>query len=271
MTLTALIKEQATGESSSRSARSASAAGGACAGGGGGGGSGMGGLAAGGLVNSSRAEAARGVRLSVDLGAAGKMRSLMETLFAVQDGAGADPAGVHPLTRREGSIIESAANLSDPEGIAVRAAAPGSGQPSLLFVCDHTKHRVQVFDANSATFVRSIGSGVAGAGEGQLSKPRDVALRLLPSGQSLLYVSEIGNNRIQVFDADSGTHVRMLGVGKLAGPYGLALLDRPSVSQLPALLFVASGSHNAVKVFNADTGSLVRTIGTAQLGRVQAR
>ena len=65
----------------------------------------MRGLTAGGLAGSSRAEAVRGLRLSVDVGVAGRMRSLVDTLFAVQEEAGADPAGVHPLTRREGGII----------------------------------------------------------------------------------------------------------------------------------------------------------------------
>ena len=214
--MTALIQEQATEESLSSAIRRGAVAGGLHTEGASGGGTG--GLTAGDLVSSSQAEAARGLRLSVDLGAAGKICSLVDTLFAVQEEVGSDPAGAHPLTRWEGGIIGSADNLRSPYGLAVRAAAPGSGQQSLLFVCDFTKNQVQVFDANSGAFVRSIGSGVDGTGEGQLSKPRDVALRLLPSGQSLLYVSEIGNNRIQVFDADSGMHVRMLGVGTLAGP-----------------------------------------------------
>ena len=226
----------------------------------------MGGIASGDLSCSSRAEAVCRLRLSVDLGAAGKMCSLVDTLFAVQEEVGSDPAGVHPLTRREGGVIGSAANLSNPRGLAVRASAPGSGQPSLLFVCDYDRDQVKVFDANSGEFIRSIGSGVEGLGEGHLSAPTDVVVRSLPSGQSQLYVSEVGNNCIQVFDADSGTHIHMLGVGKLDKPRGLALLENPVASQLPTLLFVASCEHPSVKVLNADTGSLVRTIGAGTAG-----
>ena len=83
------------------------------------------------------------------------------------------PAGWHHRVR---------GNVLCPEGLAAQVAAPNSGQSSLLFVCDPGKHRVQAFDANSGSFVRSIGTGVTGASTGQFNSPVDVVVQTLPSG-----------------------------------------------------------------------------------------
>ena len=184
------------------------------------------------------------------------------------DMVGLDNRG--PLNRREGGIIGSAANLTSSQGLTIRSASPASGLSSLLFLCDSGNHQVQVFDANSGVFIRSIGTGVNGAAAGQLSYPTDAVVRVLPSGDSLLYVSDSRNNRIQLFNAETGAHVRMLGEGDLDYPCGLALHAPPAASQLPTLLFVASYKQNAVKVFNPDTGSLVRIIGPGAATRVGA-
>ena len=240
----------------------------------------------GGMASSSPAAAAAVVtdavdascgilRLIVDHGVTGKMCSLVDSLFAVQE-APAVVWTIHPrtrqLTRLQGGIIGSADNLSSPCGLALRRAPPDSDLPPLLFVCNVISNQILVFEFISGVFIRSIGYCVAGEAVGQLSYPRDCVLRVLPSGQSLLYVSDSRNNRIQVFDADSGAHVRMLGVDEIADPSGLALHEATTScitttqSNLPALLFVASFSQHVVKVFNADTGSLVRTIGTGTAG-----
>ena len=197
------------------------------------------------------------MQLSIIPHASKKITRLVETLFAIEEVAEA-PVGVHPITRLEGGIIGSAVNLSNLRGITLHSTFPASGLPSMLFVCDCVKNQVQVFDANSGTFIRSI--GVMGAGVGQLYYPSDAVLRTLSYGASLLYVSDQGNKRVQVFDAESGAHVRMLGVGEVGHPEGLALHVPPS-SQFPTLLFIACFDKNIVKVVNADTGSLVRTIG----------
>ena len=80
----------------------------------------------------------------------------------------------------------------------------------------------------------------------------------------LLYVSEIGNNRIQVFDALSGEHVRFIGTrGQLYNPFGLAVWESGPGSGLRALLFVADQGNKRVEVFDADSGEHIRYIGVS--------
>ena len=95
--------------------------------------------------------------------------------------------------------------------------------------------------------MRTIGRGTGGAGIGELNQPIGVAVRKAPPGSAslwLLYVSEFGNHRIQVFDADTWAHVRMIGAGvagagpgQLDNPWGMALQEStPGIrSTLPAL------------------------------------
>ena len=166
----------------------------------------------------------------------------------------------YPLARREGGTIGSAESLKDPHGSAILPSIPDSGQASLFFVADWKGHVIRVYDADSGVLLRSIGSGVAGHAPGQLNGPRDVVVRVLPSGLSLLYVSDFHNHRVQVFDAQTGMHVRMLGEGHLHGIECLALHDALESSIRSTLLFVATGQN--VKVFDADSGALIRTLGS---------
>ena len=171
--------------------------------------------------------------------------------------------------------------------MALQEPAPGSGQPPLLFVADHSNHRVQVFDADTGALVRTIGTtGQHGNAKGQFNAPADLALRSAGppgSGQpAILYVSDAYNNRIQAVNADTGTHIRFFATGtqgaaadQLNCPYGVALHEPAPGSDQPTLLFVADWSNHRVQVFDADTGVLVRTIGTigvagAALGQFNA-
>ena len=117
--------------------------------------------------------AARAAQLSINTRACDQISRLAETLFVVEEVAEA-AAGVHPLTRREGGVIGSAANLTGMGGVAVRSVSPASCLPSLLFVSDWAGHRVQAFDVNSGAFICSIGTGVEVAEAGQFSGPEDV-------------------------------------------------------------------------------------------------
>ena len=85
----------------------------------------------------------------------------------------------------------------NPIGVALREPPTGSGEPTLLYVADSGNHRVQVFDANRGAVMRTIGS--SGSVLGQLSGPTGVTIHPGPDGATLLFVSENGNQRVQVF------------------------------------------------------------------------
>ena len=94
----------------------------------------------------------------------------------------------------------AADQLSWPSGVALHEPAPGSDQPTLLFVADWSNHRVQIFDADTGVFVRTIGAtGVVGAALGQLNVPTGVMVHPGADGPMLLFVTEYSNKRVQVF------------------------------------------------------------------------
>ena len=62
--------------------------------------------------------------------------------------------------------------LNRPYDVALHEPALGSGQPTLLFVADYGKQKMQVFDADTGALVRTIAiTGQAGAALGQLRHP----------------------------------------------------------------------------------------------------
>jgi len=120
--LTALIKEQAGRDGLENKKNDGDAMGGVA-----------GGMASRFRVVSRRSDvAAHEMRLVVDRDVAGNVSSLVNTLFAVEE-LSADHTRIHPLTRQQRGIIDSAANLSYPQGSAVRVASPLSGMPYAFF------------------------------------------------------------------------------------------------------------------------------------------
>jgi DNA-binding beta-propeller fold protein YncE len=109
--------------------------------------------------------------------------------------------------------------LAEPWGIAV---APNGD----VFIADTWNHRVQKFAADGRAIAAWGGvadtKGDVQAQPGKFFGPRDVAIG--PDG--LVYVSDTGNKRIQVFDANGGV-VRVFGgagdqPGRFNEPVGLA-------------------------------------------------
>jgi sugar lactone lactonase YvrE len=137
-------------------------------------------------------------------------------------------AGAHRLTvfNPDGSIASSwgrqgngDGEFQEPWGVAV---AP-NGE---VFVADTWNHRIQKFSSDGR-FLKKWGSladtkGAMEPNPGQFWGPRDIAIG--PNG--MLYITDAGNKRIQVFDAD-GNHQRSFGgegtePGRLREPVGLA-------------------------------------------------
>ena len=108
--------------------------------------------------------------------------------------------GTHVRFFGTGTHGAAADQLQSPYDVALHEPAPGSDQPTLLFVADYGKHRVQVFNADTGALVRTIGTtGQAGDAMGQLNRPSGVAVHPGAEGAMLLFVTENGNNRVQVF------------------------------------------------------------------------
>jgi DNA-binding beta-propeller fold protein YncE len=81
----------------------------------------------------------------------------------------------------------------------------------------------------------------------------------------LLYVTDTGKNRIQVFDATTGLGIRSIGngygsaLGQLDAPMGVAF-QLPSRFNDNVLLYVADSGNHRIQVFDAVTGEALREL-----------
>ncbi len=117
----------------------------------------------------------------------------------------------------EGSISEG---VVDPGGMAI------DNENRFLYVADPALDQVLVYDADKLTLIRKIGT--AGkkhtlTAPGQFSVPTNVAV----DADGNLYVTDMYNNRVEVFDAD-GNFIRAWGKagdrpGTFSRPKGIAI------------------------------------------------
>ena len=129
-----------------------------------------------------------------------------------------------------------------PWGIAV-------GQNGHIFVADHYKHQIHIFD-KQRKYIRSFGQ--QGSRNGQLYSPIGIAV----DHDNRLYIGSYGNNRVEVVESD-GTFVRQIGAGHLSAPYGVTVHNKH--------VFVADYGNHRISVFTLD-GQLIRTIGSQGSG-----
>jgi uncharacterized protein (TIGR03663 family) len=136
---------------------------------------------------------------------------------------------------------DGAGGLYDPWGLAV-------DEDGFVYVADTWNHRIQKFDANGQ-FVAMWGThGVqedATGGEGLFWGPRAIAIG--PEG--LVYVTDTGNKRIQVFTPD-GEFVTQWGgkglaEGRMDEPVGLAIAE-------DGTSYVADTWNQRIQVFDAQ-------------------
>ncbi len=117
----------------------------------------------------------------------------------------------------EGSISEG---VVDPGGMAI------DNENRFLYVADPALDQVLVYDADKLTLIRKIGT--AGkkhtlTAPGQFSVPTNVAV----DADGNLYVTDMYNNRVEIFDAD-GNFIRAWGKagdrpGTFSRPKGIAI------------------------------------------------
>lgn len=146
----------------------------------------------------------------------------------------ADPDGDGPLALGDGQFQEPWGITVDDEG--------------LVYVTDTWNHRVQVFKSDG-TFVRKWGTfgqvETAVGGSGVFYGPRDIVV----GAEGQAYVTDTGNKRIVVYNADGYQIDQIGGGGLVAGsfeePVGLAL-------DAEGNLYVADTWNRRIQVFDAD-------------------
>jgi len=168
----------------------------------------------------------------------------------------------------------SQGSLSAPEETAIDP----SGN---IWVADTGNNRIEKFSANG-TFLKACGQkGTTTPGyEGtdiRFVEPAGIAIE--PT-YGWLYISDRGNNRIQVLYADcefiTSFGTKGSGVGQLSEPTGLTISQAPSVfaSEGPAELLVADTGNNRVEIFNAlgsfeQIGEVLTSFGSKGTGTGQ--
>ncbi len=122
--------------------------------------------------------------------------------------------------------------LTQPAGLIIAA--------DRLYVCNLNPSYILVYNLATEELINIIGT--QGTGRGELQLPNDLALG--PDGN--LYISDTGNNRIQVF-ATGGEFVRTLDIdpGLIISPRGLAFDSHGQ-------LFVVSKLNNEILLFDSD-------------------
>ena len=140
----------------------------------------------------------------------------------------------------EGAISEG--GLVDPAGMVV------DNENRFLYVADAGLDQVLVYDADKLTLIRRMGT----AGKkhsltepGQFSAPEDVAL----DADGNLYVTDMYNNRVEIFDAD-GNFIRAWGKqgdrpGYFARPKGIAI-------DADGHVWVADGVMDTLQCYTAE-------------------
>jgi sugar lactone lactonase YvrE len=140
----------------------------------------------------------------------------------------------------EGAITEG--GLVDPGGMVV------DNENRFLYVADAGRDQVMVYDADKLNLIRTIGT----AGKkhtltepGQFSVPTNVAL----DADANLYVTDMYNNRVEVFDAD-GNFIRAWGKagdrpGYFSRPKGIAIDSDGHV-------WVADAVQDVLQCYTAD-------------------
>ena len=139
----------------------------------------------------------------------------------------------------EGSISEG---LADPGGMAI------DNENRFLYVADPALDQVLVYDADKFNLIRKIGT----AGKkhtltepGQFSVPTNVAV----DADANLYVTDMYNNRVEVFDAD-GNFIRQWGKagdrpGTFTRPKGIAI-------DADGHVWVADAVQDILQCYTAD-------------------
>lgn len=141
----------------------------------------------------------------------------------------------------------------DPAGVALDAAGNiyvSDGAP--WWNQEHGNHRIQVFRSDGS-YLSTIGqTGVCGSGSNQFCGPRHIAIY-----GNELYVTDSGNNRVQVYNISTPTVPSYVAtIGNLSNPSGVTVDSD--------FIYVADRWNHQVKVYNRISRTLTATIGSGK-------
>ena len=183
----------------------------------------------------------------------GRIKFLSSTSFSCPRGVAITPDNFILVTDNhkiqkltfDGKLIASVGQQSSkplefnyPWGITI---SPTTGQ---ILVADCDNHCIQVLNPD-LTFSYSFGS--YGSAKGQFCFPRFITI----DNQGFVYVSDWGNNRIQVFTSE-GKYISQFGTFGQSPPIGLIINNN--------LLYVAEEYNHRVSIFTTD-GQFVSSFG----------
>ena len=143
------------------------------------------------------------------------------------------------MTSDGGAFSES----SGPRGIA----ADAEGQVYIT-----SSHRLQKFGANGKA-IKSIGCGNAGGDLGEFNEPDGLKLH-----NNFLYVCDVGNNRIQVFDRDL-KYVKVLTSAHFLHPHDIGF-------DADGNMYIADNTEGRIVVLD-PTGKFLHQIGRIGKGK----
>jgi DNA-binding beta-propeller fold protein YncE len=130
-----------------------------------------------------------------------------------------------------------------------------------LFVADTENQRVQVFDAQTFTFVGTIGAtGVTGADNAHFNIPSSTRLN---SATHQLYVTDFLNSRIQVYDTTTLSYISTIGTTGVSGSDNAHFTNPTDAEYNPLTnqVMVADSGNQRIQFFNATTFTFAATLG----------
>ena len=149
------------------------------------------------------------------------------------------------------------AHFNLPAGMAVDTAN------NHLLVADTGNNRVQVLDSGTLAVVATIGTaGVAGTDNAHFTAPQGVGL---DAGLGHVLVADTGNDRIQVFDAQSFAYVATIGVSSVSGSDN-GHFNAPASVHLNSTtrqLYIADTGNQRVQLFDAGSFAYLGTLGVS--------
>jgi len=156
---------------------------------------------------------------------------------------------IYSIEGKELHIIKS--NFTRPYGIT-------TDDQGCLWITDREAHNVQKFRRSDSSWEKMFQFGTRGVNAGQFSHPRGISVH--PTN-GFVYISDMKNNRIQVFKPDSPVpkyHAQFGSPGKSPGLFNLPAgicFDRMG------RLIVCDDHNCRLQVFDAD-GTFIKTLGT---------
>jgi hypothetical protein len=100
--------------------------------------------------------------------------------------------------------------VHNPAGLAL-FDDPNDG--TLVYVADSGNHKVRLISASTGETFRNIGFG-EGVKRGQLKNPMGIVFYISKDNMPLLYVADMNNNRVLIFNAITGAILQFIGSGK---------------------------------------------------------